>query len=60
LTHVKIDGDTLVCVPEDAGEVDSELWRIHMEMLAQAQNSRMELLKTAISAVTGLANLIKP
>jgi hypothetical protein len=60
LTHVKIDGDTLVCVPEEAGEVDSELWRIHLEMLQQAQNSRMELLKTAISAVTGLANLIKP
>jgi hypothetical protein len=60
LTHVKIDGDILICVPEEAGEVDTELWRIHLEMLRQAQESRKELLSTAISAVTGLVNLIKP
>lgn len=60
LTLVKIDGDTLVCVPEEEGEVNTELWRIHREMLQQAQASRAELLKTAVSAVTNLAGLIKP
>jgi hypothetical protein len=60
LTLVKVDGDTLVCVPEEDGEVNTELWRIHLEMLQQAQTSRTELLKTTISAVTNLANLIKP
>ena len=60
LTHVKIDGDTAVVVPETDGEVDAELWKIHMEMLQQAQASRAELVKTAVSAVTGLTNLLKP
>ena len=60
LTHVKIDGDTMVVVPETDGEVDTELWEIHLEMLQQAQASRIELVKTAVSAVTGLANLLKP
>jgi hypothetical protein len=60
LTLVKIDGDTLVCVPQDEGEVNSDLWRIHLEMLQQAQASRTELLKTAVSAVTNLAGLLKP
>ena len=60
LTHVKIDGDTMVVVPETDGEVDTDLWKIHLEMLQQAQASRTELVKTAVSAVTGLANLLKP
>jgi hypothetical protein len=60
LTHVKIDGDTLVCVPEVDGEVDTALWQIHLEMLQQAQASRAELLKTVVSAATGLGNLLKP
>ena len=60
LTHIKIDGDTMICVPEEEGEVDTALWQIHMDMVQQAQVSRAELLKTAISAATGLVNLIKP
>lgn len=60
LTHIKVDGDTLVCVPEDEGVIDTELWRIHLEMMQQAQVSRAELLKTAVEAVTGLAGLLKP
>ncbi len=60
LTRVKIDGDTLVCVPEVDGEVDTALWQIHLEMLQQAQSSRAELLKTVVSATTGLGNLLKP
>jgi len=60
LTHIKVDGDTLVCVPEDEGVVDTDLWRIHLEMMQQAQASRAELLKTAVEAVTGLAGILKP
>ena len=60
LTDVKIDGDTAAVVPETDGQVDTDLWKIHMEMLQQAQASRTELVKTAVSAVTGLTNLIKP
>jgi hypothetical protein len=60
LTHIKIDGDTMICVPEEEGEVDTALWQIHMDMVQQAQASRAELLKTAISAATGLVSLLKP
>ena len=42
------------------GEVDTDLWKIHLEMVQQAQASRAELVKTAVSAVTGLADLLKP
>jgi hypothetical protein len=60
VTRVNIDGDTIVCVPEENGEVDIDLWNIHLQMLQQAQTSRSELLKTAVSAVTGLTGLLKP
>jgi hypothetical protein len=60
LTHVKIDGDTMAVVPEKDGEIDTDLWKIHLEMVQQAQASRAELVKTAVSAVTGLADLLKP
>lgn len=60
LTNIKIDGDTLICVPEEDGEVDTELWQIHMDMVKQAQTSRAELLKTVVSATSGMVNLLKP
>jgi len=60
LTRIEIDGDTLICVPESDGEVDTTLWKIHMDMVQQAQISRTELLKTVVSAATGLVDLIKP
>lgn len=59
LTRIKIDGDTDICVPEVDGEVDTDLWQIHMDMVKQAQESRTELLKTVVSAATGLAGLLK-
>ncbi len=58
LTRVNIDGDTLVCVPEVDGEVDTAVWGIHLEMTKQAQASRTEFVKTVVQAVTGLANLL--
>jgi hypothetical protein len=59
-TRIEIDGDTLICVPEQDGVVDTDLWEIHMDMVQQAQTSRAELLKTVVSAATGLVDLIKP
>jgi hypothetical protein len=60
LTRIEIDGDSLICVPENDGEVDTALWKIHMDMVQQAQISRTELLKTVVSAATGLVDLLKP
>jgi hypothetical protein len=59
LTRIKIDGDTDICVPEVDGEIDTDLWQIHMDMVRQAQESRAELLKTVVSAVSGLAGFLK-
>lgn len=60
LTRIEIDGDTLLCVPQTEGEVDTVLWKIHMDMVQQAAASRAELLKTVVSAATGLVDLLKP
>jgi hypothetical protein len=60
VTRMNIDGDTLVCVPQKDGEVDKELWAIHLEMVKQAQVGRSELMKTAIAAAQSLVSLIKP
>ena len=60
LTRMEIDGDTLICIPEEGGEVDTALWKIHMDMVQQAQANSAELLKTIVSAASGLVDLIKP
>jgi hypothetical protein len=60
LTRVKIDGDTLVCVPQDEdGQVETALWQIHLDMVKQAQEARSELMKTLVSAASNLAGFIK-
>jgi hypothetical protein len=59
MTRVNIDGDTLVCVPEKDGEVDTAVWSIHAEMVKQAQASRSELMKTIVGAAAGIANIVK-
>jgi len=58
-TRIKIDGDTLVCVPERQGEIDEALWAIHLDMVQQAQAHRAEMIKTAVSAATGLLDALK-
>lgn len=58
-TRIKIDGDTVVCVPERGGEIDDTLWAIHVDMVQQAQANRTEMIKTAVSAATGLLDALK-
>lgn len=60
ITRVNIDGDSLVCVPETDGDLDTAVWTIHMDMLRQAQESRAELMKTMVAAASSLANVISP
>jgi len=59
LTRINIDGDTLVCVPERDGVLDTALWGLHMEMVQRAQAQRTELLKAAVSAAAGLLEAFK-
>jgi hypothetical protein len=57
-TALSIDGDTSQVVPiNEDGAVDTALWAVHLEMVKQAQESRAELIKSAISAVASLANI---
>jgi len=58
-TRIKIDGDTIVCVPEKMGEIDEALWDIHLDMVQQAQVNRTEMIKTALSAATSLLDALK-
>jgi hypothetical protein len=59
VTRVSIDGDTLVCIPEVDGEVDTAVWNIHLEMVKQAQASRAELMNTIVGAAASIANIVK-
>jgi len=54
ITRINIDGDTVVCVPEKEGEIDKDLWAIHIDMVQQAQTNRAALIETAVSAITDL------
>jgi hypothetical protein len=58
LTHIKIDGDTVVCVPESGAEIDKTLWAIHSDMVQKAQTHRTELLKAVVSAAAELVKLV--
>ncbi len=53
MTRIELDGDTLVCIPERDGEVDTALWNIHLEMVRTGQKNRAELLQTIVSAAGG-------
>lgn len=58
LTSLRIDGDVVQIVPVDENnDVDTALWEIHLEMVKQAQASRAELLRSAVSAASSLVNL---
>ena len=50
-TVIKIDGDTDILVPLSDGEIDAAMWAVHLEAVKQAQESRNELVKTAVSAL---------
>lgn len=61
LTVIELDGDVKQIVPVDEnGEVNAPLWALHTEMVRQAQASRAEMLRSAVSAVTSLVNLGGP
>ena len=60
LTRIDVNGDTHMVLPEESEMVDPALWGYHMELVRQAQASRLELLKTLVSAASGLIDLSRP
>jgi len=59
MTVASLDGNTLVCVPENNGTVDDALWKIHSDTLDKALHNRVELMKTAASAIASLVPGVK-
>ncbi|MCP4165202.1 MAG: hypothetical protein GY759_04820 [Chloroflexi bacterium] len=58
-TRISIDGDTVVCVPEQEGDIDGDLWSIHLDTVKQAQSNRADMLKAAAAAATSLLEALK-
>ncbi len=60
LTSIELDGDVTAVIPMRADGLDQKLWAAHVDMVKQAQANRTELVKLAVSAVSGLVTAIKP
>jgi len=57
LTRIAFNGNTEVYVPERAGgDVDRELWQLHLDMVKQAQANRAQFLQAVAEMA---ANLLK-
>jgi hypothetical protein len=59
-THIELLGDVQALVPVKGGEVDKDLWALHVELVAQAQTNRAEMIKAAAEVLTGLIGPIGP
>jgi hypothetical protein len=59
VTIANLDGNTVVCVPEQNGKVDDALWKIHSDTFDKALANRVELLKTAAAAIASLVPGVK-
>jgi hypothetical protein len=54
VSRISLDGNTLVCVPEQDGKIDDGLWKIHSETVEKSLTNRTEMLKLAASAASSL------
>lgn len=54
LTRIRLDGETLVVVPESNGQIDQEIWGLHCQLVEQAQAQRLELIRTLATAANYL------
>jgi hypothetical protein len=59
VTIASLDGNTVVCVPEQDGKVDDALWKIHSDTFDKALANRVELLKTAAAAIASFVPGVK-
>jgi hypothetical protein len=57
-SRLGIDGDVLLAVPRQRGELDDALWALHLSMLEQARSARSELLKSAGTTLLGLLDAV--
>ena len=59
MTIASLDGNTVVCVPEQDGKIDDALWKIHSDTFDKALANRVELLKTATAAIASFVPGVK-
>jgi hypothetical protein len=57
LTRISFDGDTKVCVPVNAGQIDKPHWEIHLATVELAQAHRTAMLKIIVEVLTGIIGL---
>jgi hypothetical protein len=57
-SRLGIDGDVLLAVPRQRGELDDALWALHLSMIEQARTARTELLKSAGTTLLGLLDAV--
>ncbi len=61
LTRIEFDGDIQSYVPEKAdGGVDEVLWKIHADMVKEAQINRAQFLEAMAEMATNLLKSLKP
>jgi hypothetical protein len=58
-TRVAFDGDMQVYVPATVGGVDEELWKIHADMVREAQANRAKFLQSMAELATNLLQNLK-
>ncbi len=59
-TQVSLDGDTTICVPEQAdGTVDKGVWEIHTQMVEQAMAHRVKLMASMGEAASAALNALQ-
>lgn len=58
-TKIAFDGDMEIYVPEKDGEVDQVLWRIHTDMVREAQANRAQFFRTMGELAVGLLKSLK-
>ncbi len=60
MTQIDLDGDITAVIPMRPDGMDETLWAAHVDMVRQAQANRTELVKLALSAVSGVVTALKP
>jgi hypothetical protein len=59
LTFVDFDGDMKNYVPTTSEGVDEELWKVHLEMVREAQTNRAQFLSAMAKLASDLLGMIK-
>ena len=59
LSRANVTGDLRSLIPERDGAIDTEVWELHVTLLKQAQETRLNLLRSPGSALGGLLDVVR-